>query len=77
VCIIVGYPLGIVYHGLWIGCIFFARPWGLPFRLIGAAWTNDKKVLTSGLDEKLEQVFSSPFSSLRDLANSLEHGSKS
>ena len=82
VFIIVGFPLAIAFHGLWLAWIFFARLLGLPFRLIGAAWTNDKKVLTSGIEEKLEEVstswaklFSDPFSSLRDLANWLEHGS--
>ena len=82
---IIGLPLIIAGHFLWTIWIAATRLLGLPFRLIGAAWKNDSKILTLGLKEKLADVSRSwdssfsnyfSFSALRGLCQWQVHGSR-
>ena len=80
---IIRFPLTVAFYIAWVCWICATRLLGFPFRLIGAAWQNDPKVLTSGLDEKFEEVgrswssvFSDYFGNLAQLFEWQAHGSK-
>jgi len=80
---IIKFPLIVAFHIAWVCWICGTRLLGFPFRLIGAAWHNDSKVLTSGLNEKFEQLgrswssaFSNYFANIADLFEWQAHGSK-
>ena len=80
---IILFPLIIVAHAVWVLWIVATRMLGFPFRLIGASWQNDAKVLTSGLDEKFKEVsrswtsaFSDYFGNVRHICQWQMHGSK-
>jgi hypothetical protein len=51
---IIRFPLIVAFHIAWVCWICATRLLGFPFRLIGAAWQNNPKILTSGLDENFE-----------------------
>jgi hypothetical protein len=57
----------------WIVWVVATRLLGFPFRLIGASWKNDASVLTSGLEEKFEQVSSSWTSIFSDYFANMRH----
>jgi hypothetical protein len=80
---IIRFPLIVAFHIAWICWICATRMLGFPFRLIGAAWQNNSKVLTSGLNEKFDEVgrswsstFSNYFGNLTHLFEWQAHGSK-
>lgn len=80
---IVLFPLLILAHAGWVLWIVVARMIGFPFRLIGASWQNDAKILTSGLEDKFKEVstswanwFSDYFANVRHICHWQMHGSK-
>ena len=80
---IVRFPIIIAFHIFWVVWIIATRLLGFTFRLIGAAFKNDSKILTSGLKQKFEAVshswdsaFSNYFGNLSELFEWQLHGSK-